>query len=1000
MSAILTADMEGFSTWMQRDEQAVIELLTNTYYRFAEEMVRRFHGTLFQKEGDAIWCSFQESDEAIQAGLWLLKQFVAYNKGRSSSEEVRLRVGVSWGGRNHDVLQEAKKLESSATPGAVHYSEEVHQKLAHPEGHQTGRFSRPTFEVFCDTDDPDSQQGTKTVIVAKLSYLGPSAKMTFLRACFRSCKQEGGEFFLGAQGWAVGSYPSSQQVAELPTDMPYLQTQVFHGISREGACFLAKSRWVGPQPAPISLERTDEPEPELPHDFRIVLEAAPATPYKFLSSYRLADSLIFYGRDQELASMQQRLVDQSSLLVYGKSGVGKTSILRAGLQAYGDHSDGKFLMARIMSSPRKVLSQVFKKNFPEAVGETCEELWKWIVDSTDSPLFLILDEFEELFIRCTEEQRADFVNLLRSLLQEAPDTTRLIVSLREDYLAELFDLEHYWDGFLHNRMRMKVLDARAARSSIVGPAELFGLEVEEQLCERLIESLYHEGVHPAELQIVLDRLYREAMATAACESQTPQLSLAGFQKLGGVGAILAAYLDDSLSALPVTERERAKVLLKHLVTDKGTREAVTHKELVSHLSFPESAVESLLRYLIDARLIRLVVQTDTLGYELSHTTLVKRVREWETPVEVARRHAQIILRNEFRSYRRVGSVLSSDRLALLMKPGLELSPGDEERLMLVKASALHTMDPAYWMQEAAHQQLCYPILLQMLEDEQLEAALRRELIVTIARLPLEGRALDALFRSAVELANPSVLGNLADVSDGVRERLKEAVRERYFGEVRTCLIPEGTCLVGSSEDSKQARLKVTRPDLHSRILSERVLEEVHLQAFRIDKMVVSNAEYAEFQPLHRHFFPVHEADYPAVNVSHEEAVEYAQWLGKRLPTEEEWEKAARGCEGQKFPWGSEFDSSRVNSGESERRAPLPVGELTEGASPFGCLQMSGNVWEWTSTPWEPDSPLIAKKGGCALNFAPLMHCSARYEDPPEMRLRWAGFRLVSDVKNR
>ena len=56
--------------------------------------------------------------------------------------------------------------------------------------------------------------------------------------------------------------------------------------------------------------------------------------------------------------------------------------------------------------------------------------------------------------------------------------------------------------------------------------------------------------------------------------------------------------------------------------------------------------------------------------------------------------------------------------------------------------------------------------------------------------------------------------------------------------------------------------------------------------------------------------------------------------------------------------------------------------------------MSGNVWEWTSTPWEPDSPLMAKKGGCALNFAPLMHASARYEDPPETRLRWAGFRLV------
>ena len=169
---------------------------------------------------------------------------------------------------------------------------------------------------------------------------------------------------------------------------------------------------------------------------------------------------------------------------------------------------------------------------------------------------------------------------------------------------------------------------------------------------------------------------------------------------------------------------------------------------------------------------------------------------------------------------------------------------------------------------------------------------------------------------------------------------------------------------------------------------------MELPDFSIDRWVVSNAEYAEFQPLHRHFYPPHEADFPAVNVSYEEAVEYADWLGKRLPTEEEWEKAARGEDGRKFPWGDIFEVDLVNSGESERRAPLPVTALEGGASPYGCLQMSGNVWEWTSTPWEPDSPLMAKKGGCALNFAPLMHASARYEDPPETRLRWAGFRLV------
>lgn len=987
MSVILTADMEGFSTWMQRDEQAVIELLTETYYRFAEEMVREFEGELFQKEGDAIWCQFEDADKSLQAGLWLLQQFVSYNRGRPAQEEVRLRVGLSWGGRSHHVLQEAKKLESSATARAVHFSQDVHDRLSQPVGHLTGRFQNPTYEVFCCVLGQEPEGGERTVLVAKLSYLGPSQKINFLRACFKKCKKLEGEFYLAGQGLTVLSFAEAGHLDGLPLDLPYLQTQAFRGVTHEGACYLASSRWADPSPQPVNLDATEMAEPESLKEFRIVLEPAPQVPYKFLSSYRLADSLIFFGRDEEVANLQKRLKGHKTLLVYGKSGVGKTSLLRAGLQAYSDHSDAVFLMTRLLSSPRKVLEQEFRKNFPDLKGSRCEELWEEILLKTEQPVFLIIDEFEELFLRSAPEEQEDFLNLLRALFESSEDRAKLILSLREDYLAELFALERFWDGLAQNRMRLKTLEAESAVRSIVGPAELFGLEVESALCRRLVDSLFQEGIHPAELQIVLDRLYRAG-------AQDGRLTLSDFERLGGVGPILAAYLDESLKALPAVDQQRARTLLKQLVTASGTREAVSHRNLVLRLSIPESAIDSLLRYLIDARLVRVVVQSEDLGYELSHNTLVKRVQEWETPLEVARRHAEMTLRNEFRTYRRVGSLLPRDRLALLMKPDLNLEPGDDERLMLVRASVVHQMDPAFWMQEPAHQELCYPTMLEMLQDDQLASGLRRDLIVALARLPLEDRALEALQRSAVKLANPTVVKALKGVSVKVRRSLERAVEERFFGLERMTRVAAGPALVGSDTLSKQERLKVTRPDLHSRILSERELIRVELPDFSIDRWVVSNAEYAEFQPLHRHFYPPHEADFPAVNVSYEEAVEYADWLGKRLPTEEEWEKAARGEDGRKFPWGDIFEVDLVNSGESERRAPLPVTALEGGASPYGCLQMSGNVWEWTSTPWEPDSPLMAKKGGCALNFAPLMHASARYEDPPETRLRWAGFRLV------
>lgn len=250
-----------------------------------------------------------------------------------------------------------------------------------------------------------------------------------------------------------------------------------------------------------------------------------------------------------------------------------------------------------------------------------------------------------------------------------------------------------------------------------------------------------------------------------------------------------------------------------------------------------------------------------------------------------------------------------------------------------------------------------------------------------------------MLRATRQVGNPHLLAELPEGK--LREALALAVRERFYGTGAMAQVPAGPAWIGSTREDKDARKARLRPDLHERIESEADYQRVELEAFGIDLRLVSNADYCEFRPLHVHFFPPEEANLPAVNVSCEEAAEYAAWLGKRLPSEQQWEKAARGEDGRLFPWGNEWDGERVNSAESGRRFLTPVDAFPAGASPYGCLNMAGNVWEWTITPWESGSPLMAKKGGCALNFEPHMHCSARFEDPPEMRLRWAGFRLIS-----
>lgn len=246
------------------------------------------------------------------------------------------------------------------------------------------------------------------------------------------------------------------------------------------------------------------------------------------------------------------------------------------------------------------------------------------------------------------------------------------------------------------------------------------------------------------------------------------------------------------------------------------------------------------------------------------------------------------------------------------------------------------------------------------------------------------------------------------------------------------LVPAGDFLMGSNATQVQDAVNLCRlnPDgeacRESDYVSELPHRTIYLSAFYMDETEVTNRQYRICvaaggcnNPLDGNgrysadnYYNLPEfANYPVVWVSWFDARDYCTWAGKRLPTEAEWEKAARGTDGRIFPWGNTFDSSLANTQERGGEDLQPVGQYPTGASPYGILDLAGSVWEYigdwfdpayytygpTADPIGPDSSPTGERAirsGSYANFQHYARAANRGSVEPGSATQFRGIRCV------
>ena len=399
---------------------------------------------------------------------------------------------------------------------------------------------------------------------------------------------------------------------------------------------------------------------------------AQTEPYKSLLPYRLEDAPLFFGRDQAKTDLLAGASRGRLMVLHAESGAGKTSLLQAGLAANLLAQGQLPLYVRAWRhSPSLAIKQTLVPDLSRVpqLAELPLRAFLYRVTAllgSNTRVYILLDQFEEFFIRVGDEVREQFIEELGQCVDDEALRTRFVLSLRRDHFAGLSDFRSRIPYVFTNEYPLKLFSRAEAASAITAPAALVGLAygpgVTDQILNDLLQASDQRVIMPAQLQLVCWALYRELTG------EQRLITLDQFQHMGGVAGILRNYLRRVMTReISAKQRQTAQRLIEALVRSDRTRDILTVAQLARTVG-PTEQIQPVLDALIASRLLRVIEAgpNEEVAYELAHDYLIEQIEL--DPEVLARKAAQELLDQEVEAW--------------LQTPDLRLG---EEKLKIIRA---------------------------------------------------------------------------------------------------------------------------------------------------------------------------------------------------------------------------------------------------------------------------------------------------------------------------